>query len=282
MTPVTSTCSRTRSVCAARKDSAAYASSISCSTGPIPRSCQKWSMTVIRVMPAASAFLAWLARVRPRTGAPPLQVKSAMCRPSSMRLPCPLWRLSVAASLRTAVCYIVIRPRAWGGGLGPRGMRRAPGGRGRGRVVIEGRAAPGDGAGLEPEPRAGGGGVRDGDRHDGHQAGIAGPGRAGQPDGARRVYGDDDAAVRERPGQALRGRGVLVAVGVGREDIPERLAQPQQGAVFRVAQACLLGQQRYGAEPAGRVLAGAQQIGVPVGAQRVSERQDTVQGGRKI
>ena len=78
--------------------------------------------------------------------------------------------LPVAASLRTAVCYTAIRPRAGGGGLGARGVRRAPGGRGRGRVVVEGHAAPGDRARLEPEPRAGGGGVRDGDRDDGYQA----------------------------------------------------------------------------------------------------------------
>src|SRR5215468_5015515 len=65
---------------------AAYASTISCSAGPTPRICQKWSMTVIRVMPAASAFLACLASVWPSAGTPPFQVKSAMCRPSSMRL----------------------------------------------------------------------------------------------------------------------------------------------------------------------------------------------------
>src|SRR5262252_8480570 len=58
-------------------------------------------MTVIRVMPAASAFLACRASVAPSAGTPPVQVKSAICRPSSMRL---LWANCYRLPGERAVC----------------------------------------------------------------------------------------------------------------------------------------------------------------------------------
>ena len=81
------------------------------------------------------------------------------------------------------------------------------------------------GAGLQAQPHAGGGGSGDGDGHGSHEAGVAGAGGAGQLDGARGIDGEDETAVGERPGQAGCGFGVLAAVGVGGQDVPDRRAQ---------------------------------------------------------
>ena len=119
------------------------------------------------------------------------------------------------------------------------------------------------GARLEAEPRAGGGGSGDGDGDDGHQVGVAGPGRAGQLDRARGIDGEDEAPVGQRPGQAGGGGGVLAAGGMGGQDVPHRLAQAQQGGVLGVAQPGLGGQQSRRAEPVGCLLLGTE-LGVLV------------------
>ena len=78
---------------------------------------------------------------------------------------------------------------------------------------------------------------------------------------------DDQAAFGQRPGQPLSGRGVLPSVGAGREDVPERAAQAEQGGVLGVGQAGLGGQQPRGVQPGGRVAATAQEVRAGLGAQ---------------
>jgi hypothetical protein len=51
-------------------------------------------------------------------------------------------------------------------------------------------------------------------------------------DRARGIDGEDEPAVGQRSGQPGRGFGVLATVGAGGEDIPDRLAQAEQGGVF--------------------------------------------------
>jgi hypothetical protein len=66
------------------------------------------------------------------------------------------------------------------------------------------------GTGSETEPCACGGGIGDGAGDGSHQAGVAGPGGAGQLDRTGGTDGNDQTPVGERLRQAGRGVGVLV------------------------------------------------------------------------
>ena len=81
---MTTVSSLARSVCAARKPSVVYASSMSCSLGPTARIWKKWSITATESKPAWSAVRAMVARSEPSAAGPFGHVKSGICKPSFM------------------------------------------------------------------------------------------------------------------------------------------------------------------------------------------------------